>query len=105
MFTEIKSHSIIEAYYNYAKVITHGDTYKFSSCSNTIIYHLEGNRIAFTVEGKRHRMWKETTNIRINKRLINKRLIEKLSLMPYFPNQKPKSIVRSRALLMEKINS
>lgn len=100
MFTETKSHSIIEAYYNYAKVITHGDTYKFSSCSNTIIYHLEGNRIEFTVEGKRHRMWKETTNIRIGRGLI-----KQLGLMPYFPSQKPKSIVRSRALLMEKINS
>jgi len=96
---EIK-HSIIEAYYNYAKVITYGDTYKFSSCSNTIIYHLEGNRVEFTVEGKRHRMWKETSNIRIGKRLI-----EKLSDMPYFLSKKPKSIARSRALLMEKINS
>lgn len=102
MFTEIKSHSIIEAYYNYVGVITHGDTYKFSSDSRTIIYHLEGksNRIAFTVGGKRHRMWKESPNVRIGKRLI-----EKLSDMPYFLGQKPKSIVRSRALLMEKINS
>ena len=102
MFTETKAHSIIEAYYNYVGVITHGDTYKFSSDSRTIIYHLEGkgNRIAFTVEGKRHRMWKESPNVRIGKRLI-----EKLSLMPYFLNQKPKGIVRSRALLMEKINS
>ena len=94
-------HSIIGAYYNYAKVITHGDTYRFSSDSRTIIYHLEGkgNRIAFTVEGKRHRMWKESPNVRIGKRLI-----ERLSLMPYFLSQKPESIVRSRALLMEKIN-
>ena len=92
-------HSIIGAYYNYAKVITHGDTYRFSSDSRTIIYHLEGNRIAFTIEGKRHRMWKENRNIRISKRLI-----ERLSLMPYFLSQKPNGIVRSRALLMEKIN-
>ena len=51
MLTEIKSHSIIEAYYNYVGVITHGDTYKFSPDIRTIIYHLEGKgkRIAFTV--------------------------------------------------------
>jgi hypothetical protein len=99
MLTETKEHSIIEAYYNYAKIITHGDTYKFSSDSRTIIFHLEGNRIAFTVGGKRQRMWKDNPNIRISNRLI-----EKLSLMPYFLSQKPKSIVISRALLMEKIN-
>jgi hypothetical protein len=99
MFTETKEHSIIEAYYNYAKIIRHGDTYKFSSDSRTIIFHLEGHRIAFTVGGKRQRMWKDNPNTRISKRLI-----EKLSLMPYFLSQKPKSIVRSRALLMEKIN-
>lgn len=102
MLTEIKSHSIIEAYYNYVDIITHGDTYKFSPDSRTIIYHLEGKgkRIAFTVEGKRHRMWKETSNIRIGRGLI-----KQLGLMPYFLGHKPKSIVRSRALLMEKINS
>ena len=96
---EIK-HSIIEAYYNYAKTIEHGDTYKFSSYSRTIIFHMEGHRIAFTVGGKRYRMWKESPNIRIGRRVI-----QKLSDMPYFLSQKPKSMVRSRALLMEKINS
>tara|TARA_R110000772_G_scaffold96962_2_gene195989 strand:- start:330 stop:629 length:300 start_codon:yes stop_codon:yes gene_type:complete len=99
MFTETKEHSIIEAYYNYAKIINYGDTYKFSSDSRTITFHLEGRRIAFTVGGKRHRMWKDNPNIRISKKMI-----EKLSLMPYFLSQKPKSIVISRALLMEKIN-
>ena len=76
-------HSIIGAYYNYAKVITHGDTYRFSSDSRTIIYHLEGNRISLTVGGKKH-------------------IID--MLMPYFQIQKPNGIVRSRALLIEKIN-
>ena len=99
---ESDRHSIIEAYYNYVGVITHGDTYKFSPDSRTIIYHLEGKgkRIAFTVGGKRHRMWKETSNIRIGTGLI-----KQLGLMPYFLGHKPNSIVRSRALLMEKINS
>jgi len=83
MLNETEKYNIVEAYYNYAKIITYGDTYKLSSDSRTIIFHLEGMRITFTVGGKR---------------------LKTKNLMPYFLFKKPKRIVSCRALLMERMN-